>query len=69
MNMKRNIVSIALAGTLAFGAAASAGAVNAQNFSDVKSSDWYYNAVNHVVERNYFNGVVNGKIKHTNMRH
>ena len=55
--MKRNIVSIALAGTLAFGAAASAGAVNAQNFSDVKSSDWYYNAVNHVVERNYFNGV------------
>ena len=57
MNMKRNIVSIALAGTLAFGAAASAGAVNAQNFSDVKSSDWYYNAVNHVVERNYFNGV------------
>lgn len=57
MNIKSKLVSIALAGTLAFTLTTGAAAVG--NFTDVQPSDWYYDAVHHVVERNYFNGVSN----------
>ena len=57
MKLKPKIISIALAGTLALGTATTAGAVNSDRFNDVKATDWYYSAVNHVVDRNYFNGV------------
>lgn len=57
MNIKAKLTSLALAGTLAFSFVPNAGAINADTFNDVKPSDWYYNAVSHVVERNYFNGV------------
>lgn len=42
-----------------FGFAPNSFAARTLDFRDVKSSDWYYNAVNHVVECNYFNGVGN----------
>lgn len=57
MNMKTKVISIALAGTMALSAAPFAGAITSATFHDVRPSDWYYSAVNHVVERNYFNGV------------
>ena len=57
MKLKPKIISIALAGTLALGTATTAGAVNSDRFNDVKATDWYYSAVNHVVDHNYFNGV------------
>ena len=57
MKLKPKITSIALAGTLAWGTATTAGAVNSDRFNDVKATDWYYSAVNHVVDHNYFNGV------------
>ena len=57
MKLKPKIISIALAGTLALGTATTAGAVSSDRFNDVKATDWYYSAVNHVVDHNYFNGV------------
>lgn len=57
MNMKTKVIFIALAGTMALSAAPFAGAITSATFHDVQLSDWYYSAVNHVVERNYFNGV------------
>ncbi len=57
MNMKIKLVSLVLAGTITFSLATNAGAVGTAAFTDVRPGDWYYNAVNHVVERNYFNGV------------
>lgn len=59
MNMKIKVVSLALAGTLALSLSPGAFAANASAFQDVKPNDWYYSAVTHVVERNYFNGVGN----------
>ena len=57
MKLKPKIISIALTGTLALGTATTAGAVSSDRFNDVKATDWYYSAVNHVVDHNYFNGV------------
>lgn len=34
----------------------SASAVSVSNFTDIKSGDWYYSAVNYAVENNLFNG-------------
>ena len=59
MNMKIKVVSLALSGTLALSLTPGAFAANASAFQDVKPNDWYYSAVNHVVECNYFNGVGN----------
>lgn len=54
--MKKRITSLLLAGALSFGLAVGAGAASVQDFKDVKSSDWYYKAVNHVTHFGYFNG-------------
>ena len=55
---KTKIASLALAGTMALSTAPFAGAAITPNtFSDVKPSDWYYSAVDHVVSHGYFNGV------------
>ena len=54
--MKKRITSLLLAGALSFGLAVGAGAASVHDFKDVKSSDWYYKAVNHVTHFGYFNG-------------
>ena len=50
--MKKEITSILCAAAIT----CSAGAANVSNFSDVRPSDWYHNAVNYVCE----NGLMNG---------
>ena len=58
MNMKCKFASAALAAVLAMETATSAfAAIIPTTFNDVKPSDWYYGAVDHVVTRGYFNGV------------
>lgn len=57
MSIKTKVVSIALTGAMALSTAPLSGAITSATFRDVQPSDWYYSAVNHVVERNYFNGV------------
>ena len=50
--MKKEITSILCAAAIT----CSAGAANVSNFSDVRPSDWYHDAVNYVCE----NGLMNG---------
>ena len=50
--MKKQLVSILCAAALI----CSAGAANVTDFSDVRPSDWYHDAVNYVCE----NGLMNG---------
>ena len=50
--MKKQIVSILCAAAVT----CSAGAARVSDLSDVRPSDWYYDAVNHVFE----NGLMNG---------
>lgn len=53
--MKKQLVSILCAAALA----CSAGAANVSNFSDVRPSDWYHDAVNYVCENGLMNGTSN----------
>ena len=43
--MKQKIISLLLLCTLAFSLAVPASAAKTMNFTDVKSSDWYYDSV------------------------
>ena len=53
--MKKQLVSILCAAALA----CSAGAANVSNFSDVRPSDWYHDAVSYVCEAGLMNGTSN----------
>ena len=57
-SVKAKIASAALAAALTMGATTGAfAAITPNTFNDVKPSDWYYGAVDHVVSHGYFNGV------------
>lgn len=55
--MKKKLVSLALAGTMMLSMTATASAARASDFQDVPERSWFYNAVDHVVGKGYFNGV------------
>ena len=54
--MKQKIISLLLLCTLAFSLAVPASAAKTMSFTDVKSSDWYYDSVKSLYE----SGVING---------
>ena len=54
--MKQKIISLLLLCTLAFSLAVPASAAKTMNFTDVKSSDWYYDSVKSLYE----SGIING---------
>ena len=53
--MKKGIASILCAAAIT----CSAGATNVSDFSDVRPSDWYHDAVNYVCENGFMNGTSN----------
>lgn len=58
MNVKKQVLSACLAGAMLAGTAAvPAAAVNVNNFTDVKATDWFYSGVKYVAEKDYMIGV------------
>ena len=54
--MQKRFLTTLLAGVMAASLTTTASAASATDFTDVKPSDWFYSAVDHVVSHNYFNG-------------
>lgn len=58
MNVKKEVLSACLAGTLLLGTAAMpAMAVSVDQLTDVKKTDWFYSAVQYVAQKDYMVGV------------
>lgn len=55
--MKRKLFSLVLAVAMLLSVATAASAARASDFQDVPEGSWFYNAVDHVVSKGYFNGV------------
>ncbi len=54
--MKKRILAVLLAAILTLAIAVPAGAVSVDQFTDVKPSHWYYNAVDYVTSNGLFSG-------------
>ena len=58
MNVKKQVISACLAGTVLLGTATMpAMAVSVDQLTDVKKTDWFYSAVQYVAEKDYMIGV------------
>lgn len=54
MNVKKQVISACLAGTVLLGTATMpAMAVSVDQLTDVKKTDWFYSAVQYVAEKDY----------------
>ena len=66
MNVKKQALSVCLAGTMLLGTlSAPAVALNVDQLTDVKKSDWFYSAVQYVAENDYMIGVSEDKFAPT----
>lgn len=57
MNVKKQVISACLAGTMLLGTAMPAMAVSVDQLTDVKKTDWFYSAVEYVAQKDYMIGV------------
>lgn len=57
MNVKKEVLSACLAGTMLLGTAMPAMAVSVDQLTDVKKTDWFYSAVQYVAQKDYMIGV------------
>lgn len=57
MNVKKQVISACLAGTILLGTAMPAMAVSVDQLTDVKKTDWFYSAVEYVAQKDYMIGV------------